>query len=335
MNRESMWEMSMKKILLIFLTVLMLFSCKKEESSENSQSQTSDRLLFAVIAMTFKNDYWQKVNYGCNLASFELGVDYYFDGMEAHTSDAYIEQIALVQRAIDMNVDGIMLSAIDKAKLTPIAEAAKNAKIPLITFDSGVEGDVALSSIATDNINAGAMAASQMKQAVSGGTVAVIANDLTSQTTTERVQGFMNSLSEDKRFLLLDAISCNGQISEAEVKFKQLYEANPELRAVFCTNSESAIGVANAIQSLNKAGEIYVIGFDSPPEEINFLEQNVIQGLIIQNPFLMGYNGISSLYNYIVNNVIPPKIIDTGVIFVTRDNLNDPNVIEAIYPLKK
>ena len=49
----------------------------------------------------------------------------------------------------------------------------------------------------------------------------------------------------------------------------------------------------------------------------------------------MGYNGISGLYNYIVNNVTPPKIIDTGVIFVTRDNLNDPNVIEAIYPLKK
>lgn len=325
----------MKKVLLIFLAVLSLFSCRKNRAEESDVSRESDRLLFAVIAMTFKNDYWQKVNYGCNLASLELDVDYYFDGMQEHTSDAYVEQIALVQRAIDMDADGIMLSAIDKEKLTPIVEEAKIAGIPLITFDSGVEGDAALSFIATDNISAGEMAAAQLRNAVPGGTVAVIANDLTSQTTTERVQGFMNSLNEDSRFLLLDAVSCNGQTSEAEVKFKELYEANPELRAVFCTNSESAIGVATAVQALGKAGEIYVIGFDSPPEEIDFLERNIIQGLIIQNPFLMGYNGINSLYNYIVNNVTPPKIIDTGVIFVTRDNLNDPEVIEAIYPLKK
>ena len=185
----------MKKVLLISLAVLSLFSCRKNRAEESDVSRESDRLLFAVIAMTFKNDYWQKVNYGCNLASLELDVDYYFDGMQEHTSDAYVEQIALVQRAIDMDADGIMLSAIDKEKLTPIVEEAKTAGIPLITFDSGVEGDAALSFIATDNISAGEMAATQLRNAVPGGTVAVIANDLTSQTTTERVQGFMNSLN--------------------------------------------------------------------------------------------------------------------------------------------
>ena len=62
----------MKKVFLIFFTVLTLFSCQKKENNDSAQTKESDRLLFAVIAMTFRNDYWQKVNYGCNLASLEL-----------------------------------------------------------------------------------------------------------------------------------------------------------------------------------------------------------------------------------------------------------------------
>lgn len=325
----------MKKVFLIFLAMTTLFSCQKKGNSDSAQAKESDRLLFAVIAMTFRNDYWQKVNYGCNLASLELNVDYYFDGMQEHTSDAYIEQIALVQRAIDMKVDGIMLSAIDKEKMMPIVAKAKDAGIPLITFDSGVNSDDALSFIATNNINAGIMAASQLQAAVEEGTVAVIANDLTSQTTTERAEGFIAELKKDNRFRVLDAISCNGQIETAQEKFKELYAAHPDIRAVFCTNSESAIGTARAVQEVKKAGEIFVIGFDSPAEEIDFLERNIIQGLVIQNPFLMGYNGIVSLYKFITEKSVPPKIIDTGVLFVTKERLNDPDVIEAIYPLKK
>lgn len=328
-------EKTMKKVFLIFFTVLTLFSCQKKENNDSAQTKESDRLLFAVIAMTFRNDYWQKVNYGCNLASLELDVDYYFDGMQEHTSEAYIDQIALVQRAIDMDVDGIMLSAIDKEKLTPIVGKAKEAGIPLITFDSGVNSDDALSFIATNNINAGIMAASQIRRAVSGGTVAVIANDLTAQTTTERVEGFVSDMKKYTRYNVLDAVSCNGQIDTAQEKFKDIFDANPDIRAVFCTNSESAIGTARAVQELGKEGDIYVIGFDSPAEEIAYLEKNIIQGLIIQNPFLMGYNGIVSLYKYITEKEVPPKIIDTGVLFVTKERLNDPDVIEAIYPLKK
>lgn len=325
----------MKKVFLLFVTLLSLFSCQKKNDTVSAQEKESDRLLFAVIAMTFRNDYWQKVNYGCNLASLELDVDYYFDGMQEHTSEAYIDQIALVQRAIDMKADGIMLSAIDKEKLNPIVEKAKKAGIPLITFDSGVSSDAALSFIATNNINAGIMAATQMRRAVVNGTVAVIANDLTAQTTTERVEGFVSDMKKYARYTVLDAVSCNGQIETAREKFKEIYTENPDIRAIFCTNSESAIGTARAVQELGKAGDIYVIGFDSPAEEIAYLEKNVIQGLIIQNPFLMGYNGIVSLYKYITEKEIPPKIIDTGVLFVTKDRLNDPEVIEAIYPLKK
>lgn len=325
----------MKKVFLIFFTVLSLFSCQKKENTDSAQTKESDRLLFAVIAMTFRNDYWQKANYGCNLASLELDVDYYFDGLQEHTSEAYIDQIALVQRAIDMKVDGIMLSAIDKEKLTPIVRKAKEAGIPLITFDSGVNSDDALSFIATNNINAGIIAASQIREAVSGGTVAVIANDLTAQTTTERIEGFVSDMKKYAQYNVMDAVSCNGQIDIAQEKFKAIFAENSDIRAVFCTNSESAIGTARAVQELGKAGDIYVIGFDSPAEEITYLEKNVIQGLIIQNPFLMGYNGIVSLYKYITEKEVPPKIIDTGVLFVTKERLNNPEVIEAIYPLKK
>lgn len=325
----------MRKLLYVFLIALSLFSCTKKSNSKTSDKTESDRLLFAVIAMTFKNDYWQKVNYGCNLASMEFNVDYYFDGMETHSAEGYIDQIALVQRAIDMGADGIMLSAINKEKLTPIVQKAKEKGIPLITFDSGVEGDAALSFVATNNINAGVIAASRMMRAIPGGTIAIIANDMTSQTTTERAEGFINEIKKNPNFTALDPISCNGQIETASQEFKLLYTANPNIQAVFCTNSEAAIGTANAIKELGKSGEIYVIGFDSPPEEIALLQEDVIQGLIIQNPFLMGYQGIMSLVNYINNGVEPEKIIDTGVLFVTKDNLNDPEIIEAIYPLKK
>jgi ribose transport system substrate-binding protein len=67
------------------------------------------------------------------------------------------------------------------------------------------------------------------------------------------------------------------------------------------------------------------VGFDASPELVKGLTQGEIDGLVVQNPTKMGYDGVKTLVEHLKGNQVPVRI-DTGVKMVTRDNMNDPDI---------
>jgi len=79
----------------------------------------------------------------------------------------------------------------------------------------------------------------------------------------------------------------------------------------------------------NLAGRLKFVGFDASAELIEALKKGEIQGLVVQNPFRMGYDGVRTALSSVWGREVAPRI-DTGVELVTRENLNDPAIRQLV-----
>jgi ribose transport system substrate-binding protein len=287
----------------------------------------------ALISKGFQHEFWQTVKLGADSAAKELGVEATFVGPTDETKIA--DQVAMVEDAINKKVSVIALAALDKKALQPVVEKAKAANIPVITFDSGVEGDIPLSFIATDNVAAGAIAGEQMAKLIGEtGKVAIVAHNAGTQTAIDREKGFRDAIAKYPNIQVLNTQYSDGDKAKALAIAQDLMTANPDLAGIYGTNEGAAVGVARAVQEKGMAGKIAVIGFDSSADEIAFIESGVMQGIVVQNPFQMGYLSVKTAVD-IVGGKTVEKRIDTGATFINKENLQSEEAQKLLYPLGK
>jgi ribose transport system substrate-binding protein len=56
-----------------------------------------------------------------------------------------------------------------------------------------------------------------------------------------------------------------------------------------------------------------------------------LHGIVVQNPFNMGYLGVRTMVDHLLGKPVEKKI-DTGVVLVTKDNLETPDVKTLLHP---
>ncbi|MBR7085521.1 MAG: substrate-binding domain-containing protein [Oscillospiraceae bacterium] len=109
---------------------------------------------------------------------------------------------------------------------------------------------------------------------------------------------------------------------------------NDHVNLIFATNRKGAWGACEAVNELIesgdiKQGQVKVIGFDYFENEGKdagmYLEKNILDTIIIQNPYNMGYLGVRYAVDIAKGNPIPSKV-DTGAILVTQENINDADI---------
>ena len=106
---------------------------------------------------------------------------------------------------------------------------------------------------------------------------------------------------------------------------------HPELDGVFCPNESSAFGMLRALQDAGRAGEVRFVGFDASEKLIEGLRAGEIDGLIVQNPLRMGEDGVRSAVAHLDGATVERRI-DTGVVTVTRENMDEPAVRALLAP---
>ena len=81
------------------------------------------------------------------------------------------------------------------------------------------------------------------------------------------------------------------------------------------------------------AGKISFVGFDSSLEEIKMLEGGIFRGMVIQNPFKMGYLGVETAVKALNGETVPEQI-DSGSVLITRENMYLDENQEMLFPFK-
>ncbi|HQX75939.1 MAG TPA: substrate-binding domain-containing protein, partial [Thermoflexales bacterium] len=93
-----------------------------------------------VISKGFQHQFWQAVKPGANNAAKDLNVDITFEGPE--TESQVDKQLEMLQTALSKKPAAICFAALDSKAAIPLLQKAKDAKIPIIGFDSGVDSDI-------------------------------------------------------------------------------------------------------------------------------------------------------------------------------------------------
>lgn len=118
------------------------------------------------------------------------------------------------------------------------------------------------------------------------------------------------------------------EITDEEV-LAYIFEKNPEIKGIFATNGQAAMQAADLCKAQEKE-DITIIGYDSDTEEIEALKEGRLAGLIVQNPYGMGYAAIVAEARCVLE-IGNEAEIDTGYIWVDEDNIDSEEVQRMLY----
>lgn len=310
--------------LALMLLVVMLSGC-----AVNLPTQEKNIDITMIVKRSDFN-FWEVVKMGAEAAGKEFSINVDFKGP---TDENDIDgQIRMVEEAIAAKTDALVLAASDYLRLVDVAEKAVSEDIPVIIIDSEIKSDKMMSFIGTDNVDAGMKLGETLIQRVgSDCNVAVMSFVKGAATCEQREEGFLKAVEKYPGIKVITTVYCNSDESMAETLTEDVVKEYPDLDAVVCLNAYGAVGTARTIKRLNLTDKIKIIGFDSTPEEISFLEKDVIQALVVQNPFKMGYFGIKYALDVINNKEIPERV-NTGSTVIDKSNMYLPENQKLVFP---
>jgi ribose transport system substrate-binding protein len=293
----------------------------------------------AVIPKGTTHEFWKAINAGAFKARDELAAQ----GIKVEViwkgplkEDDRDQQIQTVENFTTRRVSGIVLAPLDSQALIRPVNNAVRSKVPVVIFDSGLKSDNYVSFVATDNYKGGVLAAEHLGKLLDGkGNAILLRYAVGSASTEEREAGFLDTLK--KKFPGIKLISSDqyaGPTRETSYTASQnlLNRHGRDVHGIFCPNENSTIGMTKALRDIGRAGgKVKMVGFDAGTQSVADLKSGDVQGLVVQNPVFMGYKAVLTLVEHLQGKPVE-KRIDTGVVLVTPENAEKPEIKELLHP---
>jgi ribose transport system substrate-binding protein len=310
-----------------------------EGSKANTGAETASRksgsgLKIAFIPKGSMHEFWKTMEAGAKKGAEETGAELLWKA--PIKEDDRAEQIKVVETFTSQKVSGIVLAPLDKDALASPAKAAVSAGVPVLVVDSAISGMDPVSFIATNNFDAGKLSAKELAKSMGGtGKVVMLRYLEGSASTMERESGFLEGAKEAGLEVVSAEQYGGASRDSAQTASESLlirYKSGDKLsiQGVFTPNESTTFGMMRALESSGLFGTVKLVGFDSSKELIDGVKSGKIAGLLLQDPFKMGYLGVKSMVQHLKGEKIEGKI-DSGAVFVTKDNL-DSEAVKSVLP---
>ncbi|MCK9286643.1 MAG: sugar-binding protein [Sphaerochaetaceae bacterium] len=229
-------------------------------------------------------------------------------------------QVKVIEDLIARGVDGIAISAVDNKGLMAVIDEAIAAGIKVICFDADAPDTNRATYIGTVNKQAGVTAAEYLFELMGGkGNMAIIQGGLT-PNLNERQEGIREAAAKSN-VKVIAFEDYHADFAEGVDKTEALLETYPELDAIFGVEAYGAPVAATVLKEQGRAGEIIVGGFDDLAETITGIKDGSVHFCLVQKAYKMGWMSVEILLD-MMNGKEIPKVIDTGVIIVNKDNVD-------------
>ena len=273
----------MRRLILaiVILTGVLFAACNR-----------SNRTRIGVVPKAVAHVFWQSVHAGAVAAAREADVDIEWKGPPQETD--FSRQIEIVDSMINARLDGIVMAPTEPTALVAVVERAAREGIPLTIFDSGINTENYVSFVATNNYNAGVLAAKKLAEILgSQGKIAIVKMIPGSASTTQREKGFEDTLGKDFPDIQIVAEQfCMSDRAKALAVAENLLTAHPDLDGMFGSAEPATVGVAQALKSRGQDGKIKFVGFDYSDSIEKDLKSGAIDALVVQDPFKIGYEAV-------------------------------------------
>ena len=317
-------------------TCLVLGGCKTEAES---------KLRIALIPKGTTHSFWQAIHAGALKAVAERGgVDLLWKGPAQE--DKFQEQHDIVERFTSERVDAIILAPCNRQSMVAPVENALQKGIPVILIDSGLEMTPAIKTsakylgyIATDNKEGGREAGRYILKLLAAGAlktkakarVLMLPYQANSESTEQRDAGFKEILSKAEQIdFIINAEEAGATVGSAQAAADRMLRNHKDLDGIFACNESSTQGVLQALRSMSPPPKLEFIGFDGSDVLIEAMKKGEIQGLVLQDPFEMGYLSTLRAIDALQGKAPAQLDLATRLRVATPANLDDP-VIRAMY----
>ncbi len=310
---------------------------------DSGEDDGGETLTFAMVPKTSDNLVFFMGNEGAQLAAEDLS------GPKRQVKVEYLASVELepevvtahIRDAIDMEVDGILVSCIDASTTEPINEAI-DAGIPVITFDSDCPDSERLGFYSMHSETTGAKGADLLAEAMGEGSkkVAILNGRAGADNLERRVDGFRDRMEDkypDVEIVHLANCLETGDTCEPVLE-EEIIEAFPDLDGLFvvglwgiqnaCTCDDSAMNCTCEEDQLpkwkaaSKAG-LKTVAYDTLPFQLELMRQGYFSALLGQKYFGWGYDGVAAMHDYLVLGTGVPDFIDSDFDIVCPNNVDD------------
>jgi len=322
--------MSPVRSLLLLSFVLLVSACGgSPEDAGGTDAGSQPRVV--VIPKGTTHVFWQAVDAGAKDAGAKAGLDVLFKGPLQESDRAGQKQ--LMQQFIGEGVAGIALAPLDHKALVPDVARARQKGIPVVIFDSALEGTAGedfASFVATDNEASGALAAAEMARLLGeGGKVVVLRYQVGSASTTAREEGFLKAARAAGLEVLVDNRHAGATVGEAKTAALNMADDLKKADGVFCPCEPVTNGMMLALDQLKMTGQLKFVGFDVTEPLAKALRSEKIHALVVQNPRRMGELAVEHLSKLIGGQEVAATV-DTGCVLATKANMDEPEIARLL-----
>ena len=318
-------------ILIMLALVLALGGFWLLQQQQKSQEVRKTSIVFISKRLAPSHDFWTSIVEGVQMAAADYGADLTIMGPDSETE--IDRQNEMIEEAIEMKPDAIVLIPSDVKLTVPYAREIEEAGIKLILMDSVMDETMGLCVVATDNRDGGYKMGEYLKYYADAKTVIGIVGHIPDASTAiEREQGLRDGLGEyaDR---IVDIVYGESNIEKGQSVTLEMLDKYPEINMLVGLNEDSARGAANALKKREISGKVRLIGFDSSMEQVRLLEEGVFNAIVVQKPFNMGYLGAEMAVKAAIGEKIPESV-DSGSALITKDNLYTKENEKLIFPFR-
>ena len=306
---------------MLLAAALLLAGC-----SESGPKKT----VIAVIPKGTTHVFWKSVHAGAKKAAAELGVEILWKGPLLENDRQ--GQINEVETFVNRKVSGIVLAPLDRVALQrPVAEA-KAQGMPVVIFDSGIQGEDYVSYVATDNLKGGRLAGEYLAKILGGkGKVAVLRYMEGSASTTERETGFLEAAKAGGLEIVSDNQYAGATADTALKASENFLSTGKAPDGIFCPNESSVVGMLKALKAAGLAGKVKLVGFDSSESLVAALQAGELHATVVQNPVKMGYLAVKAMVDHLAGRPVERRV-DTGAALVSKETMERPEEKALLHP---
>jgi ribose transport system substrate-binding protein len=300
-----------RRICLVLIAAALVSSCGRE--------QKSNTIEIALVTKALDSEWWQRVKSGAEeVAKANPGVRLAVLAPEREVN--IDQQVSILEDQITKKVSALAVAPAGVAEILPVLEKARAANIPVIIMDTDIVWSGKLSYVGADNRNAGKLAGQFLVKALGGkGKVAVIRGILGVATHEDRLAGFRDGLAGAPGINLAAVQPANSERALGMSVMENLLTTHPDLRAVFATNDQMALGAVEAIAARNLTGKVLVVGVDATAEAVRAIEAGRMAADVALHPEALGGKSVEAAIAAAKGQPLAPKI-DTGETLVTKEN---------------
>ncbi len=306
------------------VTILAFTQCEAKESK-------NIKIVYVSKVIDENNAFWFSLFEGAQIVAKEYGVE--LTVLAPDSEKDYEKQNELIEEAIAMKPDAILLSPSDNQKTLPLAKKIKAAGIKLVLIDSEMEEPIEDALVATDNYEAGKKVGELVKTLIKKNSkIAIVSHVQGTSTAIAREAGLREELGDEQE-RIVDVVFSDSEYEKAYKVTKELLQSHPDVDIIVGLNEYSAIGAARAVRDLGFSDSIKMVGFDSSQEEIQLLEEGIFEGIVVQKAFNMGYIGLETAVKILRGEDVAANI-DSGSNIVRKADIYTDENQKLLFPFR-